>query len=80
VNNKFTSYCIAQGIQMQHIIPYTPWKNGVAERNNCTLKDMANCMIQSKILSLHYWAEAINYSNYIVNHILTKYLKNITKK
>jgi hypothetical protein len=30
-------------------------KNGVAERNNLKLKDMTNCMIQSKELNLHYW-------------------------
>jgi transposase InsO family protein len=28
VNNQFTIYCITQGIQLQHIIPYTPQKNG----------------------------------------------------
>jgi hypothetical protein len=39
---------------------------------------MANCMIQSKGLSLKYWAEAINCENYIVNHTPTKALKNIT--
>jgi transposase InsO family protein len=38
VNNNFTSYYTTQGIQMQHIVPYTPQKNGVAERNNYTLK------------------------------------------
>jgi hypothetical protein len=78
VNNKFTSYCTAQGIQMQHIVPYTPQQNGVSERKNHTLKEMANCMIQSKGLSLHYWVEAINCANYIVNHTPTKDLKNIT--
>ena len=41
---------------------------------------MANCMIQSKGLSLKYWAEAINCANYIVNHTPTKALKNITPK
>jgi hypothetical protein len=35
-------------------------------------------MIQSKGLSLHYWAEAINCANYIVNHTDTNALKNIT--
>jgi transposase InsO family protein len=45
VNNKFTSYYIAQGIQMQHIVPYTPHQNGVVERKNRTLKEMDNCMI-----------------------------------
>jgi hypothetical protein len=41
---------------------------------------MANCMIQSKGLSLKYWAEAINCANYIVNCTPTKALKNITPK
>jgi hypothetical protein len=54
VNNNFTSYCTTQGIQMQHIVPYTPQQNGVVERKNRTLKEMANCMIQSKGLSLQY--------------------------
>jgi transposase InsO family protein len=31
VKNNFTSYCIAHGIQMQHIVPYTPQQNGVIE-------------------------------------------------
>jgi transposase InsO family protein len=48
VNNNFTSYYTTQGIQMQHIVPYTPQQNGVAERKNRTLKEMSNCMIQSK--------------------------------
>jgi transposase InsO family protein len=77
VNNNFTSYCTTQGIQMQQTVPYTPQQNGVAERNNHTLKEMANCMIQSKGLSLKYWAEAINFENYIVNRTPTKDIKNI---
>ena len=44
---------------MQHTIPYTPQQNGVVERKNLTLKEMANCMIQSKGLSIKYWVEAI---------------------
>jgi hypothetical protein len=63
VNNNFTSYRIAQGIQMQHTIPYTSQQNGVEERKNHTLKEMTNCMIQSKELSLKYWMESINYGN-----------------
>jgi hypothetical protein len=67
VNNNFTNYCRTQGIQMQHTVPYTPQQNGVDKRKNCTLKEIANCMIQSKGLSLKYWVEAINCANYIVN-------------
>jgi hypothetical protein len=65
---------------MKHTIPYTPQQNGVAEIKNHTLKEMVNCMIQSKGLSLKYWEEEINYGNYIVNHTPTKYLKNTTLK
>jgi hypothetical protein len=63
---------------MKCIVPYTPEQNGVAERRNHKLKETTNCMIQSKGLSLKYWAEAINCANYIVNHTPTKFLKNIT--
>ena len=78
VNNKFTTYCTTQGIQMQHTVPYTPQQNGVAERKNRTLKEMANCMIHSKGISLQFWAEAINCANYIVNRTPTKALNDIT--
>ena len=54
VNNKFTAFCTEQGIQQQHIVPYTPQQNGVDERKNCTLKEMANCMIHSKGISLQF--------------------------
>eukprot|EP00253_Pinus_taeda_P034643 PITA_34643 len=78
VNNKFINFCTENGIQMQHTVPYTPQQNGVAERKNRTLKEMANCMLQSKGLSLNYWPEAINCANYIINRTPTKVLKNIT--
>jgi hypothetical protein len=47
-------------------------------RENRTLKEMVNWMIQSKGLSLNYWAEAINNANYVVTHTPTKALQNIT--
>jgi hypothetical protein len=78
VKNKLTSYCTTQGIQMQHIVQYTLQQIGVVDINNCTLKEMVNYIIQSKGLSLHYWEEAINYKNYIVNHTPTKALKHTT--
>jgi transposase InsO family protein len=78
VNNNFTSYYTAHDIQMQHIVPYTPQQNGVAERKNHSLKEMDNYMIQSNGLSLKYCVEAISCANYIVNNIPTKSLKNIT--
>jgi hypothetical protein len=65
---------------MQHIVPYTPQQNGVAKRKNHTLKEMTNCMIQSKGLSLHFWVEAINCANYIVKSHSHKGFKKYNTK
>ena len=43
-------YCEDACIQMQHSIPYTRQQNGVAERNNRSLKEMATCMMESNTL------------------------------
>eukprot|EP00253_Pinus_taeda_P011170 PITA_11170 len=80
VNNKFINFCTEHGIQMQHIVPYTPQQNSVAERKNCTLKEMANCMPQSKGLILNFWAEAINCAKYIVNRTPTNVLRITLQK
>ena len=80
LTTKFTTFCTEEGIKQQHIVPYTPQQNGVAKWKNCTLKEMANCMIQYKGLSLQYWAKAINCENYIVNRTPTKFLQDITPK
>ena len=57
---------------------YTPQQNGVAKKKNHSLKEMANCLLQSKGLSLCFWVEAISCANYIVNWIPTNVLENIT--
>ena len=39
---------------------------------------MANCMLEAKRLILYFWAKDITCAKYIVNHIPTKALKDIT--
>jgi len=63
---------------LQHIFLDTPQQNGVVESKNQTLKEMANCMVQFKGLSLNFWVEAINCANYMVNHTPPKVLNNNT--
>eukprot|EP00253_Pinus_taeda_P009584 PITA_09584 len=52
VNNKFINFCTEHGIQMHHIVPYTPQQNGVAERKNHTLKEMANYIKGYRLIPL----------------------------
>ena len=42
--------CEECGIQMQHLVPYTPQQNGVEGRKNRAIKEMATCMIEEKDL------------------------------
>lgn len=57
-----------------------PQQNIVAERKNCTLIEMTRYMLHAKNLDLKLWVEAINYSNYLLNHLPSKCLQNITPK
>ena len=48
VKFEFIQYFAYVGIYMHHSIPYTPQRNGVAERKNRSLKEMATCMMEAK--------------------------------
>ncbi|KAH9294951.1 hypothetical protein KI387_038539, partial [Taxus chinensis] len=78
VNNRFMNFCTFEGISLQHTVAYSPSHNGVAERKNRTLKEMATCMIHSKSLPPQYWAEAVNCANYIQNRVPHKAVRGMT--
>ena len=63
LTKKLLAYCIKYGIQMHHIVPYTPWKNNFMERDNHTLKELADCMIQFMGSRPHFLVESINFEN-----------------
>jgi transposase InsO family protein len=65
VNKDVEHICSKSGIELQHTIPYTPQQNGLAERKNRTLKEMANCMLKARALPPKLWVEDINYASYI---------------
>ena len=44
VNNALTSWCKETSIDLQVTVPYSPAQNGVAERFNHTLSELARTM------------------------------------
>ena len=51
VKRDFHNFCESEGIRMEHSVPYTPQQNGVAERKNRSLKEMATCLLHGKHLT-----------------------------
>lgn len=72
VSNQVQNYLKAEGIHMQYTTSYTPQQNGIAERKNRYLVEMAKCMLIDGELSKKYWGEAILTANYVQNRTLSR--------
>jgi hypothetical protein len=55
-----------------------PQQNGIVERKNHTLVEMARMMLDEHRTPRHFWAEAINTACYISNQIFLCSLLNLT--
>ena len=78
VKNEFEDFLSKHGIQHQKTVPYTPQQNGVVERKNKTLVEMAKCMVYSKGLNKKNWAKSISCAKFILNRVPTKYVEHVT--
>lgn len=75
---KFKSFCEEEGIKRHLTTAYTPHQNGVAERKNRTVMNMVRCMLAAKKIPKPFWAEAVNWTFYLLNRCPTLAVKNIT--
>lgn len=76
INGDFDRFLESEGIRRHLTVPYTPQQNGVAERANRTLVEMARCMLLSSNLPESLWGEAINTAVYLRNRSPTKLLSS----
>ena len=73
-NNQFDEFLVNHGIRRRLTTAYTPQQNGVAERKNRTLVEMARCMMRQAGAPPSFWAEAILNANYTRNRCPTRAL------
>ena len=66
-SNQFSVFCNEFGIRHYTTTPYTPQQNGVVERRNQTVVEMARCMMKAKSVPACYWGEAVMIAVYVLN-------------
>ncbi|GKF40941.1 putative ribonuclease H-like domain-containing protein [Tanacetum coccineum] len=62
--------CEMKGIKREFSVARTPQQNGVAERKNRTLIEVARTMLADLKLPTTFWAEAVNTVCYVQNRVL----------
>uniref|UniRef100_A0A146LH62 Retrovirus-related Pol polyprotein from transposon TNT 1-94 n=3 Tax=Lygus hesperus TaxID=30085 RepID=A0A146LH62_LYGHE len=67
VNSEFSDFLEKSGIRHEVTIPHTPEQNGVAERANRTICEMARSMLLESDLPKPFWAEACSTAVYLKN-------------
>ncbi|KAL0443704.1 UNVERIFIED_CONTAM: Retrovirus-related Pol polyprotein from transposon TNT 1-94 [Sesamum latifolium] len=75
-SNEFKIFCEQNGIHRPMTTPYSPQQNGVAERKNRTILNMARSMLKCKNMPKEYWAEAISCAVYLMK----SYTKSVHEK
>ena len=75
VYREFDAYLKTQGIKRRLTVPHTPQQNGIAERKNRTLVEMARYVMRQAGSLAAYCAEAINAACYMRNRCTTSTLK-----
>nr|GEY44236.1 hypothetical protein [Tanacetum cinerariifolium] len=63
-------FCDMKGIKREFSVTRAPQQNGVAERKNRTLIDVARTMLIDSKLPTTFWAEAVNTACYVINRAL----------
>jgi hypothetical protein len=68
-NIRVDELCDELGIKHQFLAKYTPQSNGLVERKNRTLIDMARSMLNEYNVSHSFWAKVINTACFYSNHL-----------
>ncbi|KAH9750253.1 hypothetical protein KPL71_013814 [Citrus sinensis] len=71
-NHAFENFCNDFGIEHQFSLPRTPQQNGVVERKNRSIQEMARTMLNENSLPKYFWAEAVNTACYVLNRVLIR--------
>lgn len=78
ISKEFNDYVEKLGVKRQLTVEYTPQQNGVAERANRTIVEMARAMLIKSNVPKGLWAEAVNTAAFLRNRCPSKANNGIT--
>nr|GFA79433.1 ribonuclease H-like domain-containing protein [Tanacetum cinerariifolium] len=71
-------FCGMKEIKREFSVPRNPQQNGIAERKNRTLIEVARTILADSLLPIPFWAEAVNTACYVQNRVLVTKPQNKT--
>ena len=78
INQALQAWSRERGLDIQQTAPYTPSQNGVAERANRTLVELARAMIRGQRAPEFLWELSVAHAAYLRNRAYTATLKDKT--
>jgi hypothetical protein len=76
-SKEFMDYCSNHGIKRQFFVARKPQQNGVVERKNRTVQEMARTMLMDSKLTDIFWTQVVHTTFHIQNRVM---LRNNTDK
>jgi transposase InsO family protein len=78
-NASFNQFCLEHDIDQQFSAQRIPQQNGVMERKNNTLVEMARTMLDKHMTPRRFWVNAISTACYISNQIFLRSILHLTQ-
>ena len=76
VNQEFEQFLVSSGIEHQTTCVNTPEQNGVAERKNRHLLEVARSLMFTMNVPKFLWGEAMKTTTYLINRMPLRVLDN----
>jgi transposase InsO family protein len=77
-NASFDEFCLEHDVEQQFSAARVPQQNGVVERKNRTLVEMARTMLDEHGTPRRFWVDAISTACYVSNRIFLRSIMLLT--
>jgi len=71
-NESFENFCDENEILYSFSAPRTPQQNGVVERKNRSLEELARTMLNEYNVLKYFWVDAVSTACYVLNRMLIR--------